>query len=312
MTHLFNKAKKEKNIMALKLDLTKAYDSLEWNVIEETLIGFNFPPNFVKLIIFCITTPQISVLWNGEITSEFRPSRGIRQGDPMSSYIFVLCLERLSLMIEEKVLQKQWKPVKVEDKKNKGKVVVGSSSSLKWEAPNEGYIKINTDGAWMNSAISSGGGVLRRSDGTWYVGVSCKYSAVSPLAAELYALNDGLSIANDLRIKKVEVETIAQSLRTMLLTTGPNPHHELAAVVCDVAAVMGKFESVIITHVPREQNELAHKLAAFGKDMAVGYKTHYLVPECVHSVYEADLLHVAAARNVAVAAASGVSTALSM
>ncbi|XP_021753742.1 uncharacterized protein LOC110719145 [Chenopodium quinoa] len=732
MSHIFHKARIGKNIMALKLDLTKAYDSLEWNFIEETLIGFNFPMNFVKLIMFCITSPQISVLWNGEITSEFTPSRGIRQGDPMSSYIFVLCLERLSPMIENKVNQKLWKPIKVtksislshifyaddvflfgqasksnigiimkvlqdfgdisglrvnqnkstvifpkkmnynirkdlitefnftstssfgkylgveihpnklkkgdyfglldktfnqikgwqsnllnmagrctlvksvlssfpvylmqtsilpfsvcedierncrkflwnkvdksrystrlgwnhitkpmeigglgirrlklwnmafmaklgwmiltkpdklwvrilsekylkrgglfdchvspnhsqiwkdilkgrellasglrvgigngsstslwyhhwlgssilkdvmicdipphmdnwkvsniikdrawylndilhllpqhvinmikatplskftdledfitwdlskdgifsvrsayhfllkgkcqassninswkeshihifrdcfsssilwndifnkvylpnnfnfdifknssweiwinynlgldkkwkmnfvtalwhlwlhrnntECKSRKGKEQISSNSD--WKAPREGFFKINTDGAWLNSAVSSGGGVIRRSDGSWYVGFSCKYDAISPFLTELYAMNDGLSIAMDLGIKKVIVETDAKVLRDMLMTSGPNPHHELAATICDVAAVLSKFEVAVVTHIPREGNELSHRLDVFGREMVVGYKTHYLVPECVSELYESEKANVAEA-----------------
>lgn len=103
MAHIFHKAKKGKNIMALKLDLSKAYDSLEWAFIRDTLISYSFPTCLVNLIMCCITTPKISVLWNWEITDEFMPSRGIRQGDPLSSYIFVLCLDRLSMLIEDQV-----------------------------------------------------------------------------------------------------------------------------------------------------------------------------------------------------------------
>lgn len=103
VAHLFNRAKRNKNIMALKIDLTKAFDSLEWAFIRDTLVGFNFPTKLVKVSISVITSPTISVMWNGEITAEFMPSRGIRQGDPLSPYIFVLCMERLSLLIQEKL-----------------------------------------------------------------------------------------------------------------------------------------------------------------------------------------------------------------
>lgn len=91
--------------MAVKLDLTKAYDSLEWSFFRDTLVSFQFPVNLINLIMSCVTTPRINVLWNGEIASEFKPSRGIRQGDPLSSYIFFLCLDRLSVMIENAVLE---------------------------------------------------------------------------------------------------------------------------------------------------------------------------------------------------------------
>ncbi|XP_021754892.1 uncharacterized protein LOC110720190 [Chenopodium quinoa] len=71
--------------------------SLEWSFIRDTLTGFGFPLALTNLIMDCICSPSISVLWNAEITDSFKPSRGIRQGDPMSSYIFVLCLERAFL-----------------------------------------------------------------------------------------------------------------------------------------------------------------------------------------------------------------------
>lgn len=113
IAHIFNKASKKNKSIALKIDLSKAFDSLEWSSIRETLEWFNFPTKFISLIMSCITSASISVLWNGQITDSFLPSRGIRQGDPLSPYIFVLCLERLSHMIEGKVASKLWKPLRI-------------------------------------------------------------------------------------------------------------------------------------------------------------------------------------------------------
>lgn len=113
IAHIFNKASKKNKSMALKIDLSKAFDSLEWSFIRDTLIHFNFPIKLVNLIMSCITTTSISVLWNGQITESFLPTRGIRQGDPLSPYIFVLCLERLSQMIEHNVGNKLWKPLRI-------------------------------------------------------------------------------------------------------------------------------------------------------------------------------------------------------
>lgn len=50
---------------------------------------------FSDLILHCISTSRMRVLWNGEALEEFHPSRGIRQGDPLSLYLFVLCIEKL-------------------------------------------------------------------------------------------------------------------------------------------------------------------------------------------------------------------------
>ena len=113
VAHLFNRTKRNKSIMTLKIDLTKAFDSLEWSFIKDTLVGFKFPDKLINIIMNVVTTPSISVLWNGEITPEFSPSRGIRQGDPLSPYLFVLCMERLSLLIQQKLDLKLWKPLMI-------------------------------------------------------------------------------------------------------------------------------------------------------------------------------------------------------
>ena len=80
VAHIFNKAKRGKNIMALKIDLTKAFDSLKWGFIHDTLTDFGFPSLTIKLIMSCVSSSTISCLWNGEVTDSFQPTRGIRQG----------------------------------------------------------------------------------------------------------------------------------------------------------------------------------------------------------------------------------------
>ena len=65
----------------------------------------------IDVIYDCITTCSMCVLWNGVPTKSFKPTRGIRQGDPLSPYIFVMCMERLAHVIEAAVSQKRWKPV---------------------------------------------------------------------------------------------------------------------------------------------------------------------------------------------------------
>ena len=70
--------------MAIKLDLEKAYGRLEWSFIHKVLQAFHFPPNLIKVIIGCVTIASISVLVNGGALDPFNPSRGIRQGDPLS------------------------------------------------------------------------------------------------------------------------------------------------------------------------------------------------------------------------------------
>ncbi|KAH9673337.1 reverse transcriptase domain-containing protein [Citrus sinensis] len=86
----------KKGFMAIKVDLEKAYDRINWSFIFDTLQQTGIPIQLSRLVMECVTSARMSILWNGEATAEFVPGRGIRQGDPLSPYIFVLCIERLS------------------------------------------------------------------------------------------------------------------------------------------------------------------------------------------------------------------------
>ena len=99
-------------MLAIKLDMEKAYDRLEWSFIKETLKLFRFPSHLISLIMSCVSTSSISILFNGGTLEPFLPFRGIRQGDPLSPYLFILCMEVLGALIEDKCKEKLWNPIK--------------------------------------------------------------------------------------------------------------------------------------------------------------------------------------------------------
>lgn len=114
VVHHMKKSSRKKGDMVFKLDLEKAYDRVDyWGFLSDTLRVFGFPSVIISLIMHGITSSSISLLWNGSRTPNFAPRRGLRQGDPISPYLFVLCIERLGAMITDEVYQGSWHPIRV-------------------------------------------------------------------------------------------------------------------------------------------------------------------------------------------------------
>ena len=87
--------------MALKLDMSKAYDRVEWDFLERAMLHLGFFGRFIATIMSCIKSVSYSVLLNGVLGNVIKPSTGLWQGDPLSPYLFLVCTIGLQGLIHK-------------------------------------------------------------------------------------------------------------------------------------------------------------------------------------------------------------------
>jgi len=85
--------------MLMQLDLSKDYDKVSWNYVKAILNAFGFSEQWINWILALIKSSRFSILVNGSPSEPFSPTRGIRQGDPLSPFLFVILMEGLSRLI---------------------------------------------------------------------------------------------------------------------------------------------------------------------------------------------------------------------
>ena len=85
----------------LAIDFEKAFDSIEWDFLWKSLESFGFPDAYLKLIKVAYNNMEACVINGGTTTNYFRLTRGVRQGDPISAYLFIVALEMIAIRIRQ-------------------------------------------------------------------------------------------------------------------------------------------------------------------------------------------------------------------
>ncbi|XP_039120948.1 uncharacterized protein LOC120257557 [Dioscorea cayenensis subsp. rotundata] len=99
VVHSLENDRKDPPRMLIKIDVEKAYYTLSWSAILATLTKMNFPSIWISWIKTCISSTSFSFLINGQPSTWIKSTRGVRQGDPISSYLFILVSQNLTSML---------------------------------------------------------------------------------------------------------------------------------------------------------------------------------------------------------------------
>ncbi|GLT82219.1 hypothetical protein SLE2022_006230 [Rubroshorea leprosula] len=133
---------------------------------------------------------------------------------------------------------------------------------VRWHPPEDGFLKLNTDGS-LRQGSASAGGLIRDSNGNWLHGFLVNIGRATSLVAELWGLREGLKLCLSLGISRLIAE-MDSSVAVQLILDNGNSGGQGAALVADIKTISGRFSSFDLRHTLRDGNAAADFLASLG------------------------------------------------
>ena len=157
-----------------------------------------------------------------------------------------------------------------------------------WTKPQEGWVKLNSNGSVSGNSKKAGGGVvIRGSNGEWVAGCLRKLGNTSCIMAELWALRDGLLLAKQLSLNNICVDMDVDYLVYLLNNTFV-VNLSLEPLLSDCRNLMKTFLNYTVAHVYREANRCADRLARLGADLHSNHLILYNPPPVVEDLLASD------------------------
>lgn len=175
-----------------------------------------------------------------------------------------------------------------------------STIHIRWLPPEQGWTRLNSDGAVKGvHKVAGSGGVLRDDVGRWICGYARALGTCSAYIAELWGVLDGLLIARDRGFSKIDVQVDSMIVMNQLSNSGPVSVSG-AALVNRIRALLSLYWEVRFSHCYREANSCADAMASIGCNQEVILCLYEFPPAIVSPLWLADFIGVSTPRVISV------------